>query len=1105
MDIQDLCMFKRINGSGGNGGSGINDDAVSSTSTWSSLKISQEMKRDYTSPSKVGDHLYEITYGTWNEAEALAYFEEKYPPFNGGCTAVRKGNKVGRNFDWHYDDIAEFIINCKAHDNVHASVGIVGNVTSITDEEAESGIWKPEYAILPYYTVDGINDAGVFIEANVVDSNDNGHTTGTNTESDHDLIAPMVIRYVLDNANSAEHAVQLLQACNIRTTTDKQEFHWMIADKTDSYEIEIVNNELKVVELDNPVVTNFFMYGWDGTAATATYNTTEWDPETTTLNEHAVGVARWDTANDGKEDSTMTIEDVMKSVKYSQYYEVNNAYDEFNGIYPDGLDLNITSESSDYADVIAAAQEAYERGERDGSIWITCHTSVYDLDANTLKVVSQEEYDGEWIERDVPVGNDGDGVSDVKVNRISVVTNGVANIDLTDIEDAIEANTIAINTKAEKSNLAYTDRIVSSLVDADKGKLFRFETDDDDAYSKNVQSGAINATLTELGGKSIVWSQCIVNGNFESDAGWKKYIKHRTNVENNEITLTVNDTQARSKIYREDLTIHGGHKYYIHCEAKASENTYDLYFSLGGSGVNVGASDVNTWTLIEGIVVPESDKTTTTIAYGDTDVHRLTDGNTMSVRNVYAVDLTQMGFNDITGTSDPRIVTIKAYATEHPEYNGGEIVNADVASVDYVGKNLLPNLKAQDTVQRVRLGEATVGNGNPFVAGTYKISVNLNSGVAGEIYWRTYKDGVSGDVNHSSIITLTENTNVKIWLYDNQQISASDVISFQVEKGSTATEYSQYHAENHPIPSAVLAQYPLRSAGSVYDTISWDSGKWWHTKKIGTVTIHESDIPSSDGYTGTFSNASGSGLWVRNLLYSGNIPEFKTKTVNGYSAMSLNGNVKINSNNFYASQYRTQFFDVASREDLIVLIGDGMDIYYELATPVVTDITDLMGTAGTDLIAMAVESGGTITFAQAEGSIFAIPNTIKYYKNVSIVNDVQMNGTSVVSGGVANIPIAYKVVKFTLSDNTEGVYTTVSCDATCEEIIAAVNDDNTIVKAIASIDGLDGITVRAEINMCGTYYNMKAVMASIPDSDINTFGKTVYLQGLDDEWTDVTE
>lgn len=428
MNVQDLCMFRSISGGGGSG-AGIDDNTVSSTSTWSSLKISEEMAKEHVVPTKVGDHLYEITYGNWNEADTLTYFNGKYPPFNGGCTAVRKENKIGRNFDWHYDDIAEFIINCKAHDDIHASIGIVGNVTTITDEEAASGVWKDDYIILPYRTVDGINDAGVFIEVNVVDSHDNGHTTGTNPDSDHELFTTMVVRYVLDHATSAHNAVELLQACNIRTTSAEEEYHWLISDKVYNLEVEIVDNEIKVTQLAdsirNPVVTNFFWYGWNSIASTATYNTSAWNPDTTTLNEHAVGVHRYATALSAKQDPDLTIEDVMETVKYSQYYEVDDAYDEFNGIYSGGIDLNIYSEAEDYADIISAAQEAYARHERDGSTWITCHTAIYDLDNKSLKVATQEDYDT-WFVRNIAFNGTQTDWNQNDINAADYIKNRIA-------------------------------------------------------------------------------------------------------------------------------------------------------------------------------------------------------------------------------------------------------------------------------------------------------------------------------------------------------------------------------------------------------------------------------------------------------------------------------------------------------------------------------------------------------------------------------------------------------------------------------------------------------------------------------------------------------
>ena len=132
-------------------------------------------------------------------------------------------------------------------------------------------------------------------------------------------------------------------------------------------------------------------------------------------------------------------------------------------------------------------------------------------------------------------------------------------------------------------------------------------------------------------------------------------------------------------------------------------------------------------------------------------------------------------------------------------------------NVTRTGKNLIPNLKAQDTANRVRLGESTTGNGNPFKAGKYKISVGVTSGIAYSIFWRTYKNGVHGSVNNSANIVLTEDTNVKIWLFaDNPGISVNNVEWFQVELGSTATAYEPY------ITPATASLSWQTEAGTVY-------------------------------------------------------------------------------------------------------------------------------------------------------------------------------------------------------------------------------------------------------------------------------------------------
>ena len=114
------------------------------------------------------------------------------------------------------------------------------------------------------------------------------------------------------------------------------------------------------------------------------------------------------------------------------------------------------------------------------------------------------------------------------------------------------------------------------------------------------------------------------------------------------------------------------------------------------------------------------------------------------------------------------------------------------AEIKQTGKNLIPNLKVQDTSIRVRLGESTVGNGFFLKAGTYKISWGWSETQAIGIYWRTYKDGVEGSVVNSDLITLSEDCNVRIWLYASAGISVDNVAWWQVELGSTATDYAPY-------------------------------------------------------------------------------------------------------------------------------------------------------------------------------------------------------------------------------------------------------------------------------------------------------------------------
>lgn len=313
----------------------------------------------------------------------------------------------------------------------------------------------------------------------------------------------------------------------------------------------------------------------------------------------------------------------------------------------------------------------------------------------------------------------------------------------------------------------------------------------------------------------------------------------------------------------------------------------------------------------------------------------------------------------------------------HSDVVGGEILSADVVSIDTVGKNLYTGW----------------GNTFPIGVGTYYYSSadtpgctradfaffdangdNVVDGITvGDAYLSTnfFRLSDNKTILHDTIIISNPSVrSMKIYGGLGSYLPYNDV---QVEAGSAQTAYKPHHDEQHPIPSAVLAQYPLHSAGSVYDTISWDGQKWWHTQNTDSHSFAYSDFTQHDSGTNTVRYRAG----VTGAKASGSngICNNNTFVTSGVSAdQELCGIV---SERLY---YRVPVgMSQQALEDRL----NAVEIVYELATPVVTDITDLMQDWHGEL---PTEGGGTITFAQQGDTIFPVPNHLNHYRNLSEVN-----------------------------------------------------------------------------------------------------------------------
>lgn len=244
---------------------------------------------------------------------------------------------------------------------------------------------------------------------------------------------------------------------------------------------------------------------------------------------------------------------------------------------------------------------------------------------------------------------------------------------------------------------------------------------------------------------------------------------------------------------------------------------------------------------------------------------------------------------------------------------------------------------------------------------------------------------ISGSAGHKFVVP----TNASYLRFD-WKWADKDVV--QIERGETATAYSPYKLNHHQIPEEVLEQYPLRSAGDVYDTITCEPTnvngqlvwKKYHTKNTDVLNIGSLDYTQHSTDLSRFSATKPSSM----------------KTVDNDTKMhqtsiyqSIKGNDMIADTdkairilNSSTMQIRdTAYTTVESFKTAM----NGTLMVYELATPTRTDITDLFPEDWEVL--KGLEAGGTLTFVNSHGDDYRIPVPSTENYEVS-VQEVLTNG-----------------------------------------------------------------------------------------------------------------
>lgn len=532
-------------------------------------------------------------------------------------------------------------------------------------------------------------------------------------------------------------------------------------------------------------------------------------------------------------------------------------------------------------------------------------------------------------------------------------------------EDYVTAvGKIAENT-VEISAVKLTDkelqRRVNALYDIGQGVTHRFETDTDTAYAKTVPTGAKLMSVKSIGGRNLVFNQIVNPNNF------------RPSYTVNGVTITrvdgykfvANGTATGGDAYFSDSFVPiKGHVYLEKsCPKGGSAETYRSYIT--GSNVvmdtNYGSgviAPINVDTRV--YIVPLMVKSGATV------------NNLVVYPQIY--DLTAMFGSGNEPTSVEEFE--KMFPAEYYPYNAGEIVSAGTESIVEQGRNLW------DEVWKVGTISSSSGNNEGSTAAIYSenyipiipnstyIFVYVGSAKFENVKTRFYdhsKKYIGYNDNNGqtvypnkSFITPSNAFYVRFTLPpDYGNVYKTDIALIAGSSGA----YTPYHRNVYPIPEAIrnLPGYGW-SAGTARNYVDYENKRYVQCVSnvdLGTVNwaINSASIVGEHFYgfidSAKFKRLGAFTTTVHNILCS------KYVTVARNSSVFVDKTITLDGDSTAVSQIQvkdTAYTDAAAFKQAM----QGVILYYELANPIVTDISTLI--PDDFLRNLTVEAGGSITF-----------------------------------------------------------------------------------------------------------------------------------------------
>jgi hypothetical protein len=583
---------------------------------------------------------------------------------------------------------------------------------------------------------------------------------------------------------------------------------------------------------------------------------------------------------------------------------------------------------------------------------------------------------------------------------------------------------IAENT-AEIGRVKMSDkelkRRVDALFDIGQGVTHKFETDTDTAYAKTVPTGAKLMSVKSVGGRSIVWNQLVQpTSNEITGAGVKV-----TFSDDGIITLNGTATTTGNAVSVQPVKNQKGHKYLL--RANPLSGVYgvkQLLFSSQGYG------DDQTG---RGVIITNGSSNAkwyyTLYLYNG-----VTYDNVKLQPQIYDLTLMLGSGNEPTSVEEFE----KMFPADYYPYNAGELMSMSVNNVVEQGKNLFDcygfSCIAILNVNGERKLNNSYGTTISTIEPTNKIVVTQSQapesviahvnngwfcvGIKGMEQSKRYTFSFDftttkmliqnpvlqilvngrfpgGAINISELnvkkrVSFTlEYTKVDDRQYIELRLSGMSGIfeNFQLDEGSTATAYTPYYTPiSYTIPQAIqnLDGYGW-SAGTARNYVDYENKKYYQCVQSVNLGTLDWKFNTTSGvgnhfyaladhlnfkYLGEFGSTIYNALCskYRTVARSSNVFVDKTLTIDGVTVVSQ---IQVKD---------TAYTDATAFKQAM----SGVMLYYELANPIVTDISTLID--DDFLRNLTVEAGGSVTFKNSNDNYhIPVPSEEEYIVKLSEV------------------------------------------------------------------------------------------------------------------------